>query len=86
MFALYLAEGKIEPGVVENMRAWQHSGFSVDQSVFLPAGDQQGIVRRVWYMTRVVPARTGHIHLKHLRCLGQGAQVAPTRSAPTSGA
>jgi len=25
--------------VVENMRSWQHSGFSVDQSVFLPAGD-----------------------------------------------
>jgi hypothetical protein len=25
--------------VVENMRSWPHSGFSVDQSVFLPAGD-----------------------------------------------
>ena len=32
VFALYLAEGKIEPEVVENMRAWPHSGFSVDQS------------------------------------------------------
>ncbi len=41
VFALYLAEEKIEPEVVENMRSWQHSGFSVDQSVFLPAGDQQ---------------------------------------------
>jgi hypothetical protein len=30
VFALYLAEEKIEPEVVENMRSWQHSGFSVD--------------------------------------------------------
>ena len=37
VFVLYLAEGKIEPEVVENMRSWQHSGVSVDQSVFLPA-------------------------------------------------
>ena len=40
VFALYLAEGKIEPEVVENMRSWPHSGFSVDQSVLLPAGDR----------------------------------------------
>jgi len=52
MFALYLAEGKIEPEVVDNMRTWQHSGFSVDQSVYLPAGDRQGIERLVRYMTR----------------------------------
>ena len=38
VFELYLAEEKIEPEVVENMRSWEHSGFSVDQSVFLPAG------------------------------------------------
>jgi len=52
VFELYLAEEKIEPEVVENMRTWQHSGFSVDQSVFLPAGDQAGIERLVQYMTR----------------------------------
>ncbi len=52
VFALYLAEDKIEPEVVENMRSWQHSGFSVDQSVYLPAGDQPGIERLVRYMTR----------------------------------
>ena len=52
VFALYLAEEKIEPEVVENMRTWQHSGFSVDQSVFLPAGDQAGIERLIQYMTR----------------------------------
>jgi hypothetical protein len=34
------------------MRGWEHSGFSVDQSVFLPAGDQAGIERLIQYMTR----------------------------------
>lgn len=52
VFALYLAEEKIEPEVVENMRNWPHRGFSVDQSVYLPAGDQAGIERLIQYMTR----------------------------------
>jgi len=52
VFALYLAEEKIEPEVVEKMRTWQHSGFSVDQSVLLAAGDQAGIERLVQYMIR----------------------------------
>ena len=52
VFALYLAEEKIEPEVDENIRTWPHSGFSVDQSVFLPAGDRAGIERLVGYMTR----------------------------------
>ena len=43
VFSLYLTEEKIEPEVVENMRTWQHRGFSVGQSVFLPAGDQAEI-------------------------------------------
>ena len=47
VFALYLAEEKFEPEVVENMRSWPHSGFSVDQSVFRPAGDRAGIERLV---------------------------------------
>ena len=34
------------------MRTWPHSGFSVDQSVYLPAGDLAGIERLVGYMTR----------------------------------
>jgi len=52
VFALYLNESKIEPEVMENMRSWSHSGFSVDQSVFLAAGDQAGIERLVQYMVR----------------------------------
>ncbi len=52
VFALYLAEGRIEPEVVENMRTWNHNGLSVDQSVLLRAGDRTGIERLVQYMTR----------------------------------
>jgi hypothetical protein len=52
VFSLYLSEGKIEPEVVENMRSWQYSGFSVDQSVLLAAGDRSGIERLIQYMVR----------------------------------
>ena len=52
VFALYLAEGKIEPEVVENMRSWPHSGFHVDQSVHLAADDKAGVERLMQYMTR----------------------------------
>ena len=31
--SLCLAQGKIEPEVVRNVRSWQHSGIKVDQSV-----------------------------------------------------
>ena len=34
---LRLAEGKITEEVVANMRSWEHSGFSVDQSVRVEA-------------------------------------------------
>ena len=43
VFALLQAEGKVSEEVVANIRSWRHSGFSVDQSVRLEAGDQEGI-------------------------------------------
>ncbi len=49
VFALLLAEGKITEEVVANMRSWKHSGFSVDQSVRLEAGDQEGVQRLIQY-------------------------------------
>jgi hypothetical protein len=52
VYALYLRLGKIEPAVVEQIRGWRHSGFSVDQSVYLRASDQAGIERLMQYMTR----------------------------------
>ena len=72
VFDLYLAEGKIEPDVVENMRTWKHTGFSIDQSVYLPAGDKVGIERLVQYITRcpfslsrlIKVTDTGHVVYK----------------------
>lgn len=49
VFALLLAEGKITEEVVQDFRSWKHSGFSVDQSVRLEAGDQDGIQRLIEY-------------------------------------
>jgi hypothetical protein len=34
------------------MRSWKHSGFSVDQSVRLEGGDQQGVQRLIQYFLR----------------------------------
>ena len=52
VFALLLAEGKITEDVVANMRSWKYSGFSVDQSVRLEAGDQEGVQRLIQYFLR----------------------------------
>jgi len=52
MFALLLAEGKITVEVMASMRSWTHSGFSVDQSVRLEAGDQEGVERLIEYFLR----------------------------------
>jgi hypothetical protein len=43
---------EIESEVVEDMRTWPHSSFSVDQSVYLPAGDQTGLEQLVQCLTR----------------------------------
>ena len=46
------AEGKINEEVVANIRSWKHSGFSVDQSVRLEAGDGEGVERLMQYFLR----------------------------------
>jgi hypothetical protein len=96
VFALYLAEGKIEPEVVENIRSWQYSGFSVDQSVLLSAGDRSGIERLIQYMVRcpfslsrlVKVTNTGQVVYKaeKQQCQafpdqkGDGTQAGPNRN------
>jgi hypothetical protein len=45
--------------MVGTIRTWPHSGCSVDQSVFLPAGDRAGIEHLVGYMTRCPFRQTG---------------------------
>jgi len=52
VFKLLLNEKKITQDVVDQIRSWRHSGFSVDKSVALAAGDTAGIERLVQYMVR----------------------------------
>jgi hypothetical protein len=52
IFRLLLDEGRITPEVVEQMRSWRHSGFSVDKSVALDAGDTAGLEKVAGYMIR----------------------------------
>ena len=49
---LLLEEGKIDQQLVDHMRAWPNSGFSVDHSVYLSAGDRFGLERLAQYMVR----------------------------------
>ena len=49
---LLLAEGKITSDVVENIRTWRHSGFSVDQSVRLEGQDTEGVQKLIEYFLR----------------------------------
>jgi len=52
VFSLLLNAGRIDSTVVSQMRAWRHSGFSVDRSVRLRAADRGGIRRLAEYMVR----------------------------------
>jgi hypothetical protein len=43
LFALLLAEGKITEDVVQNIRSWQHSGFSVPLPSYPLSGSKEQI-------------------------------------------
>ena len=38
--------------LANDMRRWKHSGFSIDQSVFVPKGDDMGMQKIIEYMAR----------------------------------
>jgi hypothetical protein len=52
VLSLLLERGKIGTDVVENIRSWKHSGFSVDKSVRIEAGDRAGLERLLRYIVR----------------------------------
>ena len=52
VFALFLAEDKIDQETVDLMRSWRHSGFSVDNSVYLSPRDTAGLERLAQYILR----------------------------------
>jgi Putative transposase/Transposase zinc-binding domain len=52
VFKLLLDAGRIDMEVVANIRGWKHTGFSVDNSVRIEAGDHPGMQRLVEYIAR----------------------------------
>ena len=52
VLALLLDSHKIDQNTVASMRSWRHSGFSVDTSVRIEAGDQAGMSRLLGYIAR----------------------------------
>jgi hypothetical protein len=52
VFSLLLDTFKINDETVGNMRGWKHSGFSVDNSVRINAGDHAGMQRLIEYIAR----------------------------------
>ena len=52
MFDLLLREKKIDQEVVRSMRQWLHSGFSIDDSLRIAAGDEEGMQRLISYIAR----------------------------------
>ena len=47
VFEMLLREEKIDENVVRSMRGWPHSGFSIDNSVQIAAGDEESMQRLV---------------------------------------
>lgn len=52
VFRLLLDAGRIDQSVVSQIRSWRHTGFSVDRSVHIPAGNRDGLERLAQYMAR----------------------------------
>jgi hypothetical protein len=52
VFDILLREEKITQSVVDNMRSWKHSGFSVNNDVGIGADDKDGIRRLTEYICR----------------------------------
>ena len=52
VFDLLVAAEKIDRQTVDEMRSWAHSGFSVDNSVYLSPGDTFGLERLAQYILR----------------------------------
>jgi len=70
VFELLLAAGKIDQQTVDEMRTWPHSGFSVDNSVYLPAYDTAALQRLAQYILRCpfsLARRQRHYRANHTR-------------------
>jgi hypothetical protein len=52
VFNFLMKEGKITSEIVENMKSWEHSGFSINDQVYIEKEDKQGIQRVIQYISR----------------------------------
>jgi len=52
VFDFLLKEEKITPEIINNMESWKHSGFSVDNSVYVAKNDKPGMGRLIEYISR----------------------------------
>ena len=52
VFNLLVAARWVDQHTVDQMRMWTYSGFSVDNSVYIPAGDRFGLERLSQYILR----------------------------------
>jgi hypothetical protein len=52
VFALLMEEGRIDREVAAMIKSWKHTGFSVDNSVRIEAGDRDGMLRLIEYISR----------------------------------
>lgn len=52
VFKLLKENGNIDKDTIISMKSWRYSGFSIDNSVKIKAGDTEGLSRLIQYMTR----------------------------------
>ena len=63
VFELLINEGRIDLEVVAMIRSWRHTGFSVDNSVRIEAGDEAGMQRLIEYISRCPFSLTRMVNL-----------------------
>jgi hypothetical protein len=76
VFALLLEEGRIDLEVVAMINSWRHTGFSVDNSVRIEAGDEAGMQRRIEYISRCP------FSLARMVCLADNGKILYRASKP----
>jgi hypothetical protein len=52
VFDLLFDAGLLRLDTIESMKAWRHSGFNIDTSVRIEAGDNDGMTRLIQYISR----------------------------------
>ena len=76
VFTFLIDEGRIDHEVVAMIKSWRHTGFSVDNSVRIEAGDETGMQRLIEYISRCP------FSLARMVCLTDNGQILYRASKP----